>query len=174
MGLGRLHQHAAELEGGLHELAGQVLCSEPRIGRHLVVTAAPGMEALARLADPSGELALDGHVDILIVHAERERAGLDILLDGVQAVANGQGIRIADDALARQHGRVRLGTGDVLAVEMLVNRERCPELLRRGCHADLEPASPKCHGRNPFSLPRPRRNAFGSCAGGNTVRYAQQ
>jgi len=40
---------------------------EPEIHRHLVISAAGGMQALARVADAGGKHRLDIHVDILIL-----------------------------------------------------------------------------------------------------------
>lgn len=39
--LGRIHQHMAQLKIGLHELLGQRLDAQARIGRHLVVARTP-------------------------------------------------------------------------------------------------------------------------------------
>jgi hypothetical protein len=51
---------------------------EAKIGGDLVVAAAPGVQALAGLADPLGEPRLDIHVNILQHGGEIEGAGLDL------------------------------------------------------------------------------------------------
>ena len=54
---------------------------QAEIGRHLVVAAAPGVQALAGLADPLGQPRLDVHVDVLQRLGERKHAGRDLVRD---------------------------------------------------------------------------------------------
>ena len=103
------------------------------------------MKPSARLADATRELGLDGHVDVLVVDIERERAGIDVGLDLRQPGTDGLGVLLADHALRGKHRRMRPRSRDILSIEMLVDRERRAELLRRRCHAVLEPTAPKRH-----------------------------
>ena len=140
--LGRIHQHVAQLQVGLHELLGQRLDAQARIGRHLVVARTSGMQALAGLADATRQLALDGHMDVLVVDIEGEVAGIDILFDSGQALGNRLLILGTDDALGRQHLGMRLRTGDILLIEMFVDRQRRAKLLRDLGHSQraMEPS----------------------------------
>ena len=148
--LGRIHQHMAQLKIGLHELPGQRLDAQARIGRHLVVARTPGMQALTGLADAARQLALDRHMNVLIVDIEGEVAGIDILFDSGQALGNRLLILGTDDALGRQHLGMRLRAGDILLIEMFVDRQRRAKLLRDLGHARLKTTAPKSHGTVPF------------------------
>ncbi len=145
VGLRLLHEHMAQLEVGLHELSAARLGVEPRVGGHLVVAAAARMQPRAGRADAPGELALDGHVDVLVVDIEGEGPGLDVGLDAIEALGDGLGILVADDALGGQHGGVGLRTRDVLGVQLAVDGQRSAEALREGVGAFLEPSRPECH-----------------------------
>ncbi len=48
------------------------------VQRHLVVAAAGGVQALARVADPRGEQGLDVHVDVLVVGGEFHLPRFDV------------------------------------------------------------------------------------------------
>ena len=148
--LGRIHQHMAQLKIGLHELLGQRLDAQARIGRHLVVARTPSMQALASLADTTRQLAFDGHMNVLVVDIKGEVAGIDILFDSGQALGNRLLVLGADNALGRQHLGMCLRSGDILLIEMFVNRQRCAKLLRDLGHACLKTTAPKSHGTVPF------------------------
>ena len=135
---------------GLHELLGQRLDAQTRIGRHLVVARTSGMQALASLADATRQLALDGHMNVLVVDVEGEVAGIDILFDSGQAFGNRLLVLGTDDALGRQHLGMRLRAGDILLIEMFVDRQRRAKLLRDLSHARLKTTAPKSHGTVSF------------------------
>ena len=148
--LSRIHQYMAQLQVCLHELLGQRLDAQSRIGCHLVVTRTAGVQTLARLADATCQLALDRHMDVLVVDIEGEVAGVDIPLDLGQALGNRLLILGTDDALGRQHLGMRLRTGDILLIEMFVDRQRRAKLLRDLGHARLKTTAPKSHGTVSF------------------------
>ena len=148
--LGRIHQHMAQLKIGLHELLSQRLDAQARIGRHLVVARTPGMQALTSLADAKRQLALDGHMNVLVVDIEGEVAGIDILFDCGQTLGNRLLVLGADNALGRQHLGMCLRSGDILLIEMFVDRQRRAKLLRDLGHARLKTTAPKSHGTVPF------------------------
>ena len=148
--LGRIHQHMAQLKIGLHELLGQRLDAQARIGRHLVVARTSGMQALAGLADATRQLALDGHVNVLVIDIEGKVARIDILFDSSQALSNRLLVLGADNALGRQHLGMCLRSGDILLIEMFVDRQRRAKLLRDLGHARLKTTAPKSHGTVPF------------------------
>ena len=60
---------------------------EAEIGRHLVVAAAGGMQALAGLAHQLGQARLDVQVHVLQVQLPLERPGRDLLRDGSRRTA---------------------------------------------------------------------------------------
>ena len=97
-------------------------------------------------------------MDVLVVDIEGKVTGVDILLDGGQALGYRLLVLGADDALRGQHLGMRLGTGDILLIEMLVDRQRRTELLRDLGHARLKTTTPKSHGTVPFrQIPKHRR-----------------
>ena len=139
---GRRDQHAAQAQVRLHQLLAKRLGRQARIGRDLVVARATGMQALARLADPPRELGLDRHMDVLVLDIERELARIDQPLDLVQAPVDRAEVVTGDDALRGKHAGVGARPRDILPIQVLVNGQRCPERLRRGVHAALEPSAP--------------------------------
>ena len=92
------------------DLAGQavhrVADPKPEIGRHLVVAAAPGMQALAGLADAFGQARLDVEVDVLQARVEDKFPGLDLLANLLQPGADGGLVLWPDDPHMSQHGGV--------------------------------------------------------------------
>ena len=148
--LGRIHQHMAQLKIGLHELLGQCLDAQARVGRNLVVARTPGMQALTGLSDAARQLALDGHMNVLVVDIEGEVAGIDILFDSGQALGNRLLVLGTDDALGGQHLGMCLRASDILLIEMFVDRQRRAKLLRDLGHARLKTTAPKSHGTVPF------------------------
>ena len=146
----RIHQHMTQFKIGLHELLGQRLDAQARIGRNLVVARTPGMQALTSLADATRQLALDGHMNVLVVDIEGEVAGIDILFDCGQTLGNRLLVLGADNALGRQHLGMCLRSGDILLIEMFVDRQRRAKLLRDLGHARLKTTAPKSHGTVSF------------------------
>ena len=108
------------------------------------------MQALTGLADAARQFALYGHMNVLVVDIEGEVAGIDILLDSGQALGNRLLVLGTDDALGRQHLGMRLRAGDILLIEMFVDRQRRAKLLRDLGHARLKTTAPKSHGTVPF------------------------
>ena len=108
------------------------------------------MQALTSLADATRQLALDGHMNVLVVDIEGEVAGIDILFDCGQTLGNRLLVLGADNALGRQHLGMCLRSGDILLIEMFVDRQRRAKLLRDLGHARLKTTAPKSHGTVPF------------------------
>ena len=97
-------------------------------------------------------------MDVLVVDVEGEVSGIDVLLDSTQALGNRLLVLGADDTLCGQHLGMRLGTGNILLIEMLIDRQRCAKLLRDLGHTRLKTTTPKSHGTVPFhQLPKYRR-----------------
>ena len=121
LGLARERQLQAGERGiGLVDPVAHV---EPEVGRHLVVARAGGVQAAGRLADQLLEAALDVHVHVLERAREHELAGLDLLQHPVEAGPDLAGVVPGDDALGREHGRVRLGGADILGRQRLVEAD---------------------------------------------------
>src|SRR5690606_37598454 len=95
------------------------LVAQPQadVGGHLVVAAAAGVQLLAGDADAVGQAGLDVHVHVFQVDAPVEGAGLDLALDGLQAVDDGVALGVGEYADLRQHGGVGDRTHDVVAVQ---------------------------------------------------------
>ena len=146
------HERAAQREVGPHEVGAALLGEQARVGGHLVVAAAPRVQSRARIAHALDERAFHRHVDVLVIHIEGEPPRLDIRFDAVEAGCDGVGILLRDDALRRQHARMRLGTRDVLRVQRLVHRQRRSEALRERIRSLGEPARPQCHAAPPLRL----------------------
>ena len=53
------------------------------------------------------EAALDRHVDVLVVLAERERPRAQLGLDGVEADEQGVAVGVVDDPARREHPGMR-------------------------------------------------------------------
>ena len=115
---------------------------QANVGGDLVVAAAPGVQFLAGHADAIGQARLDVHVHVFEVHAPVELAGLDFLLDGAQAVDDGVALRVSEHADLGQHGGVGNRAHDVMAVEALVEVDRCGEAGDEGVDGFTEAAAP--------------------------------
>ena len=117
MGLGLLHQdplqiqHLADKDGNL------LLHIQTGVHRHLVISAAGGVETLARIADALGEHGFDVHVDVLVVQGELHTIPFDLGEDGLETVDDLLRLVLLDDALPAQHGGVRHGALDVLLIQ---------------------------------------------------------
>ena len=101
-----------------------------QVERDLIVAAAGGVQALAGVADALGEHLLDEHVDILGGRVDLQRAGFEVVQNRLQAVDNRVGVGLRDDVLRAEHGRVRHGAGDVLAVHAAVKADGGIEVIR--------------------------------------------
>ena len=106
----------------------QPLRVQARVGRDLVVAAAPRVQARAGGPDPLGEHALDRHVHVLVGDPPLELAGLDLAVDLREPRLDRVRVCLGDDALRGEHARVRDGAADVLGPHALVDRQRGAEL----------------------------------------------
>ncbi|MNH27605.1 hypothetical protein D3C79_877260 [compost metagenome] len=76
------------------------------------------------------------------VDAPVEGAGLDLALDGLQAIDDGVALGIAEHADLRQHGGMGDRTHDVVAVQALVEIDRGGETGDEGVDGLTEAAAP--------------------------------
>ena len=148
VGLGLLHQHLLQVQALGDDLGDLLLDIEAEVGGHLVVAAAGGVQALARVADALGEQGLDVHVDVLVVQGELHLVRLDVGQDGLEPGDDLLGLVLLNDALPAQHGRVGDGAGDVLAVHPGVKGDGGVEVIYQGIGFLLKPAGPEFHSKS--------------------------
>ena len=103
---GKVEQRAPEpperADGRVH-LAAYV---QAKIGGHLVVARAAGVELLSRLSDPLGERRLDVHVNVLERRGPPEAAGFDVGLDSAKSAHDRVALGAVDDPDLCEHGGV--------------------------------------------------------------------
>ena len=101
------------------------------------------MQLFADVTDAAGELGLDEHVDVLGLHVELQRAGLQVREDPGQTANDLVGVRLRQDAAFGEHGGVGHGAGDVLLVHPAVNGDGGVESVGQRRSLRLRPARPK-------------------------------
>ena len=130
------HQHGLQAGGAPLEVGGRVDGPEAERGRDLVVAGAPGVHALADLAQPGHELALDERVHVLVVRVRLHGHGL-------QGLGDRLGVRGGHDALAREHAHVGPRRADVVGQQPPVDVERRREREHGRVQPAREPAGPQ-------------------------------
>ena len=115
-----------------------LLCVQARIGAHLVIAAATRVQTRAGVADVLDQFALDGHMDVFVIDVENEFSLINSLLDIIQAGMDFLFVLLADNALRGKHGRMRLGTGNILRIKRLVDGKRCAKTLSELAHTLFE------------------------------------
>ena len=104
--LGQIDQRSlAGAESGQNAVD-RVAQVEPDVGRHLVVAAAAGMQALAGVTDFGGQCGLDVEVDVFLVERPGELAGANLGQQLGHATADRLEIVLGQDADVVQHGGV--------------------------------------------------------------------
>ena len=115
-----------------------LLCIQTRVGAHRVIAAAPCVQTRAGVANVLDQFAFDGHVDVFVIDVESEFPLVNSLLDIIQAGMDLLFVLLADNALRGKHGRMRLGTGNILRIKRLVNGKRCAKTLSELAHTLFE------------------------------------
>ena len=136
---------------------------QPQVKRDLIVARAGGMQLFADVADAAGELGLDEHVDVLGLHVELQRAGLQVREDPGQTANDLVGVRLRQDAAFGEHGGVGHGAGDVLLVHPAVNGDGGVESVGQRRSLRLRPARPKFVHSVSFLMKAQRLPFQGSC-----------
>jgi len=116
---------------------------KPKIERHLVVAAAPGVQLAPGVADQFGQPAFDVHMHVFEFGPPDKGAGLDLGPDRLETVDDVLHLRGLQHALAAQHARVGLGAGDVLGVELPVEGYRLGEGLHQSAGLSAEAPAPE-------------------------------
>ncbi len=124
-------------------LGGTLTEVQQRVGDHLVVAAAPGVEPPAGVADQLGQAPLDRGVDVLVALAEHERARLHLGGDPDEPVVDRRRVLGRDDPLGSQHPGVGPRRGDVLRPQAPVDGQRRVEAVEGLRGAGGEPAAPQ-------------------------------
>ena len=148
VGLRLLHQHLLQVQHHVDNLGDLLLDVQAEVHRHLVVAAAGGVEALARVADTPGAQGLDVHVDVLVLQGELHLVRLDVRQNGLEAVDNLLRLVLLDDALLAQHGGVGDGARDILFVHPGVKGDGGVEVVDQGIGLLLEPSGPEFHAKS--------------------------
>ena len=112
--------------GGLLALALEV---EPRVERHLVVAAAGGVQLLARVAYPRGELRLHEGVYVLGGGVNLQRAGFQVGEDAAEALYYLRALGGRDYPALGEHARVGYAARDILLVHSRIHADAGVELV---------------------------------------------
>ena len=122
------------LQGGERRVLafGDAAQVQPHVRDHLVVAAAPRVQARAGVSDELRKPALDGHVHVLVGVDGDERPGLDLAADGGEAGLDRLDLGRAHDAGAVQRPGVGDRALDVFAPHAPVEGQRAVERHERG------------------------------------------
>src|SRR5215475_1326256 len=142
MTLRQVNQGALELQDVVEDGTNLVAQVEPYIQGDLIVAAAGGVELAANGANRLDQAPLDVHVDVLPAHIKRERAALDFRLDRLQAVYNGAGLLVGDNAALGQHPAVRDTAQNIVGIEPPIEQNRGGEVFDEVMRGLVEAASP--------------------------------
>ena len=145
IGLGLLDEHLLQVQHLLDDDGDLFLYIQAGIHGHLVVPAASGVQALARIPNALGEQGLNVHVDVLIIQGELHLVVLNVSQNGLQALNNLLGLMLLDDPLLAQHGGVGNGAGNVLLVKPGVKADGGVKIIYQGIGLLLKPSSPEFH-----------------------------
>ena len=116
-----------------------------QIERHLIVAAAGGVQALARVAHAGSQLALHEGMNILRVRVDRKLAALNVLPDAHEAVTDDIRLVLLDHAARAQHGCVGDAAFDIFFCHSAVEGNGRVKIICFGVNFFLEPSCPKLH-----------------------------
>ena len=121
------------------------LATQPQadIGGHLVIAAAPSMQALARIANELGQTRFDIQVHVFQFELPDKLAGCNLLLDLHQTPLNLRKIICRDNALGVQHLRMRNRTPNVGLPQTLVKKNTCGIALHQLAHRLSKQSRPR-------------------------------
>jgi hypothetical protein len=115
---------------------------EPDVGGDLIVARAPGVQALAGVADHPRSAPPRCSCARLRAAPTTRSAGFDAARMRSRPATMASHSSSAEDALAGQHARVGDGAGDVLAIQAPVEADRCGEGLDEGIGGLVEAPGP--------------------------------
>ena len=140
------HQRALEANKASLHLINGVAHPEAKVGRYLVIAAARRVQPTGHRADQLRQARLRHHMDVFQIKVHRNPARFIFSGDGVQPGADRVCIGLADDPLTRQHRHMRLGPGDILFPQALVERDGGIYLAHDRSGAGSEAAAPHAVG----------------------------
>ena len=116
-----------QIAQGMQQLCGQTADLshflpqiQPDIQCNLVIPGTSGVEPLAHIPQPLGQLCLHEHVDILRRGIQLQFPGFQIRQDPLQPLYDLPAVLFRDDAAVPQHGGVGDAAGDILLVHSAV------------------------------------------------------
>ena len=141
--LGRnLHQSALQVVEQFADGVDFIAQPQAHIGRHLVVAAAAGVQALACVAHQLGQPCFDVEVNVFEFQLPLELAAFNVLCDLLQAALDvGQVLRV-DDALRLQHLGMGQAASDVSLPQALVEKHAGGVALHQLAHGFREQGGP--------------------------------
>jgi hypothetical protein len=107
---------------------------EARVGSHLIVAAAPGVQLARDRADEFTQAAFDGGVDVFVTRLRGECAECEFLFDLCQTFQQRVAFGLADEIGARERTRVRATTANVHLVQSPVEAKRRVEVRKAIVH----------------------------------------
>ena len=147
------------------------------IQRHLVVAASGGVQALARIPHPAGELLLHKGVNILRLRVDRQLARLQLIEHLPQPADNGVPVGLREYAAAAQHIGVGNAAGNILAEHALIEGDRGIKVVGFLIGGIVIAPSPKFHSPDhpyrvvlPGVLPGPAASAARIIGGNRPAR----
>ena len=105
---------------------------EAQVGSHLIVAGTGGVQPLSDLADAADQLGLDKRVDVLRAHVDGECAGFDVRENPRKSLYDFVAVVRGDDALRREHRRVRHGACNILFYHLGIEGDRGVDVVCRG------------------------------------------
>jgi hypothetical protein len=121
---------------------------QAQVGGHLVVAAAAGVQAAARLAHQLGQARFQVHVDVFQRGLQRQRPGLDLAGRLLQPGGDALGVLGRDQPHRRQHAGVRLAAAHVVAQEAAVEPDAGVQRRRGRVHLAGETRAPAAGRRS--------------------------
>lgn len=113
-----------------------------QVERDLVVAAACGVQAFARLAQAFRQHLLDEHVDVLRRRVKRKRARFQVVQNALQLPHDLVAVLLRDNPARAKHGRVGHTALYIFSVHAGVERQRRIEIVHLFIRLFLEPARP--------------------------------
>lgn len=122
-------------------LGGCIATEKSQVERHLVIARAPGVQGCARRRD-LGQPPFNGGVDVFISRVEFELRVVELPLDPAQAALDRRQLRFREQSRRGEAARVGDAAGDVVRIELEVDREGGGKALELWQQAAREAAAP--------------------------------
>ena len=140
--LGHINQRGLQLPQQIADEVDLVAQPQAHVGGHLVVAAAPGVQAFAGVAGELGQAGFDVEVHVFQIELPFKRARFDLAAHLGQTALDGGVVVGADDALGGQHLGVGQAAGDVGLPEAFVKEDAGGVALDQLAHGLREKGRP--------------------------------